>query len=767
MRRRRGIDRAYIATTTAFAWLCVAIAATAFWPVYESFQFVLVVAVTTVVATVIAVTAAVYRLPAHVVGLAVVGAYAVLGVPLAVPSRALYGVFPTLQGLRDLAVGTATSWKQLVTVTLPVGSFEALLVPVFLLTLLVVTITMSVALRSTKPAWAALGPVVLFLTGIAFGSAVAFLPFVLALALTAATLLWLTWSRARRSIVGRSAASGENSAASVRPVPMRTLLAAVAIIAVAAGGSVAAATAVPPTAEREVVRTAVEQPFDPRDYPSPLSAFRRYLEPGAASTEMASVDGLEQGDRLRIATLDSYDGITYSVGSDRVASASGTFSLVPFEFDQSAVEGDPVDIEVTIGAYEGVWVPTVGQLESVRFTGAGAGALRDSFYYNDNSGTAASLAELDDGDRYALSGVVPKGSESADVSDLTPGTATLPRATALPDELSVALDRYVDGVESAGDRLEAALDGLRAEGYVSHGVGDDEPFSRSGHSADRLTELFTATPMVGDEEQYAVAAALMARELGFPARVVMGFVPEVTSATTVVRGDDVSAWIEVDTAENGWVTLDPTPLEREIPDEVVEEPTQVARPQSPVQPPVDDQDQLDDQVPPDTLDDDTEEDDGVLAWLAFAGTVLAWLLVAAAIIAAPFLAIVGAKVRRRILRRRSAEPVEAVTAGWREFEDAVVDHGFDPPASATRSELAAVVPGGQAGAVAAAADRAVFSPTGASRIDADQVWRAVDELRADLDRGLTRRERFAAAVSLRSFDSRRGARTTDEPRRSR
>ena len=32
--------------------------------------------------------------------------------------------------------------------------------------------------------------------------------------------------------------------------------------------------------------------------------------------------------------------------------------------------------------------------------------------------------------------------------------------------------------------------------------------------------------MVGDGEQYAVAAALMAREIGFPARVVVGYLPD-------------------------------------------------------------------------------------------------------------------------------------------------------------------------------------------------------------------------------------------------
>ena len=113
---------------------------------------------------------------------------------------------------------------------------------------------------------------------------------------------------------------------------------------------------------------------------------------------------------------------------------------------------------------------------------------------------------------------------------------------------------YHDTVSMPYSKLKARVaDILKAEGYISHGVGDDEPASRSGHSADRITELLTDQRMIGDAEQYAVTAALMARQLGFPARVVFGFAPEGAGGVARVTGDSVTAWIEVDTAENGWV----------------------------------------------------------------------------------------------------------------------------------------------------------------------------------------------------------------------
>src|SRR5690606_25704383 len=98
----------------------------------------------------------------------------------------------------------------------------------------------------------------------------------------------------------------------------------------------------------------------------------------------------------------------------------------------------------------------------------------------------------------------------------------VPASPSPPEAVVSRLAEYTRGAEGAGARLVAALDGLARDGYISHGVGAEEPPSRSGHSAERVARLFTDARMIGDAEQYAVAAAIMARQLGFPARVVIG-----------------------------------------------------------------------------------------------------------------------------------------------------------------------------------------------------------------------------------------------------
>ncbi len=764
MKRRRPTVKFTVATT-AMMWLTTAIAATALWPIYESGAFLLMLGVTTVVASALAITGAVFRFPAHLVALSGVLAYVVLGVPLAVPGEARYGVLPTLPGLADLGFGTIAGWKQLLTITLPVGSYESLLVPAFVLVLGTVLVGLSVALRTRVPERAVIAPVILFITGILLGSTTAFVPVASALALTATLLLWLIFFRwyRRRTTSRRYGGAGDAGEASTRVsedaifVGARSVLAAALIIAIAAGGAVAATAFVPPAGDREVLRSAIVQPFDPRDYPSPLSGFRRYHQETNVDATMLTVDGLPEGARIRIATLDTYDGVVYSVGAEGRNSDSGSFTLLPSRFDRSSLDGTRVSVDVSVDGYSGLWLPTVGALESIRFTGQGASGLRGSFYFNDNSRSAAVLGELGAGDGYRLSSVLPVEPTPEALTRVTPGASQLPALPVLPEELTVALDRYSGQIQGLGARLSAAMTGIRAEGYISHGVADDEPTSRSGHSADRIAELFSGQQMIGDEEQYAVAAALMAREIGFPARVVVGFAPAdaVPDGTTVVTGADISAWIEVDTAEYGWVTIDPTPPEREIPERAPEEPTQVARPQSPVQPPALDRDVPEDQLAPETAQDEGDTADPLLALVLLVLQVSAWTLLGIAILLSPFLAIMGAKLRRRHLRRSALSPLDRISGGWHEFADAVVDHGYAPPGGATRAEYAETVGGVEPLLLAAAADRAVFGPSDPSATEAKQVWRSVEVLRQSLDRGLTRRQRLRARISLRSLGGKR------------
>ena len=736
-----------IVLNTAALWLATAVAAAAWWPIYQDARFIVVVVVATLVGSAIAILGAVLRWPSAIVAPVTVVAFALVGVPLAVPSQALYGVLPTLGGEIELFAAVALGWKQLLTITLPVGSYQSLLVPALVLALLSAVVALSVALRSRRGDLAVIAPVVLFIVGLAFGAREAHWPIELALGLLAVSLLWLMWRRWYRRRQAVLALTGSHAV-----FGLRTIVSAVLVMAIAGAAAVAVTAVIPPTQPREVLRTAIDQPFDPRDYPSPLAGFRQYLREATAGEVMFTVSGLPEGARIRIATLDSYDGVVYAVGSDTVTSESGSFTRVPYVYDQSSVEGEQLSLDVEVEGYSGVWLPTVGKFENVEFGGDRAADLREAFYYNDTASTAAVIGGIEQGDSYHLDAVLPAQPGQQQLVSATAGSATVPQLGLVPTELSTALERYTSGVDGQGARLLAVIDGLRSEGYISHGVGEEEPPSRSGHSADRITQLLTDQRMIGDAEQYAVTAAIMARQLGFPARVAFGFLPDDTG---VVTGDMVTAWIEVDTAQYGWVTLDPTPPVRAIPEEEPEEPSEVSRPQSVIQPPDEERDLTDNQAAVETTQDEQPAIEGWVIVLLAVARVLGWTLLALGILASPFVVIVAAKLRRRQLRRKASSPLQRISGGWREFEDAVVDHGYALPRHATRSELARTVGGAQPLAVAAVADRAVFAPVEPDAAEAASLWQSIDELTASLDDGKSRWERLRARVSVRSLGGRR------------
>ncbi len=735
-------------------WITTLIACTALWPIYQSSALLILIAVALPLGTIIAILGARYKWPTSIVALAIVITFFGIGVQVAVPSQTQFGVLPTIAGLLDLLASVALGWKQLLTITLPVDDYEALLVPALVLVLLSTVVGLTTALRAKHRELAVLAPLTLFVIATAFGAGYPSRPLDAPIALMVASLLWLVWFRwyrrreAIRLLSSQSAdAAGAPNARDTGTSGVRTGLGAALILVVASTAAIGALSLVPPTADRTVLRTNIEQAFDPQDYVSPLVAFRRYLQPALADTALFSVSGLEGDGRIRIATLDTYDGIVFSVGSDAISSESGSFTRVPFRFDQSDVGGTGSTISIEVTGYDDVWIPTVGLFEEITFSGDNATALRNGFYYNNTSATAASLAGIRSGDSFELTAVLPAQPATSDLAALDPGAATVPEARGVPAELTAKLDEYVDGVEGAGPRLVAMLAGLANEGYISHGIGAEEPASRSGHGADRIAELLTAPRMIGDGEQYAVTAALMARVLGFPSRVVFGFAP----TAEVVSGSDVAAWIEINTKQFGWVAIDPTPLLREIPEEVPEDETVVARPPTVVPPPVVESETLDRQTTPESEQELPPDLNPVVQVLLVIVRILGIVAVVAGIVLAPFILIIAAKVRRRRLRRSAPSAIEQISGGWHEFHDAVIDHGLTPARAATRSEVAAIVGSTQSHVLAAIADRAVFSPSEPQPVEAEHVWRAIEELRLDLDEGLTRWQRLKAKVSLRSL----------------
>lgn len=769
-------------------------AAAAWWPVYESASFLLLVGVTVAVGTALGAAGARWAWPAPIVAAALLVAWLLLGVPLAVPAKAFAGVLPTPAGLADLAVTTATGWRQLLTIELPVGSFQALLVPVFVLLLTASVLGTTVATRSRLPALAVLFPVAVLVAGIAFGGGVAFAPIVIGGLFTVLLVVWLAVSARGVSTRGVST-RGVSGRRSGRP---RAALAVAAVTTMAVLASVGVAAALP-GADRAALRDAVAQPFDSSRYASPLSGFRSYIKPPAADAVVLTAEGLDAGSRIAVARMDDYDGVVFGVGD--AASAQSLFARVPGALAagsgaaggsaESSGEsaGTELEARITIGGYTGVWVPTTGDPLAIDFTGPDAATLQDSLYYSAGLQTAATTSGLVDGDTYELR--ARPASAPGDVTGLTPGTlpgdeppaaSSAASAGVLPDALSSRLAEWAPETLSPGARLQGVLSGLRS-GYRSSGL-EGEVFSRSGHGTERLQQLLTATPMVGDAEQYAAAAALLARAAGFPSRVALGFVVPASAegvadpsaardsepgsesggtpdaAAIAVRGQDATAWLEVYTAENGWVALDPVPEVRPVPESALEDTRTAVQPPEVIPPPSDELDDPGETAPLQQDDDVPPASDELLATVLRIAGIVGLALAGLAVLLSPFLTVIALKARRRRRRRSQGAARSRAAGSWAELLDAARDAAVTLPANATRRESGRLL---GATALAARVDGALYSPVEPDETELHDLWAASDERR----RGLLSQHgwfaRLRARVSTRSLRAHRSSSNRHSP----
>ncbi|MBB3157084.1 hypothetical protein FHS07_000768 [Microbacterium proteolyticum] len=789
-----------VAAGAIYTAVCVVLAAVAAWPVYATGAFLLLVAVSAVVGA--GVVALVSRRAGGgwTLAAALAAAFAVLAVPLAVPSRMTS--FPEgIRGLGEAFAGVVVAWKDLVTVDLPVGAYRNLLVPALVVFLVGTAVTLALSVRSDRRALAAVvaGSAMtgfgLFFGRSATSAALSIGPVEVAapvetavgLGALLAAVLWLAW-RAREERVRALSRASARSAVNVGRGPSladrRRAALGVAMLVVAVVVTVAVVPWAARDADRRVLRSVTGPERQIAEAVSPLAAYRALFSDARSDDVLFRVsspgdaDAARLPERIRIATLDAYDGEIFRASGD----SGGGFVRLPSSRD--AGEGRAVDADVEIVDLDGLWMPTAGRLSEATFDGERRTLLADRFYYSADEQAGVQIADggLRSGDRYRLDAVEPEG---ADLASLSPPGVTA--GTAGGDNLRRWVEQNASG--SGGAALQGLVQLLRERGYLSHSLAlegsappnwtQDLPGYRlqpsaSGHSVARIDRMFERllereddpraaasdnfVAAVGDDEQFSVATALIAHELGFPARVVVGarLSSTDTSLSTCDAGEcrarDVSAWTEVQGSDGRWTPVDVTPQWEKSPSLEV---TQQQDPENvtEVRP-----DTVEEVVPPepvqedDALDDDERADDGVdLAWLwalvRVGGIVMLLLL----IVFGPFLTVIVAKLLRRRGRRLDPDPRSAIVGGWDEYVDSALDSRRTLPRAPTRREVAEglATPGGIR--LADDADRAVFSQGAVTADDAAAFWRIVDEERRALRSRQSTWQRVRSAVSLRSF----------------
>lgn len=710
-----------------------------------------------VVGTAAALAAARLRLGAFpTLALALAG-YAIFGSALAVPGEALFAVIPTAQSLTSLAVGAVWGWNDILTLSAPVDLPDYVTVVPYVSAWLVGLVGATLATRwlpaRPRTSWRAAlllaGPILLYLASVLLGTREAFLPGVRGVIFAAVVLVWLGWRRGTADPVATGVAGHVSGGAVRRRVAGAATLVGAAVVLGALSG---AALAVAP--DRFVLRERIEPPYEPLDFPSPLAGFRQYSKLLEDET-LFVVHGLEPGQRLRLATMDAYDGHLWTVAGAKVSTTgSGSFALVGPELPPAPLltpDGEQ-SIEIEVAAYDDVWIPSLGYVESLTLPGAGRDELQ-GLRYNAATGSAVLTSGLGAGDVVVATAVLQHtGVDDDELVDVPVARVELAPVTVVPDIVAAKAAEFTTDARSPIEKLRAIELTLQSTGYFSRGTASDTAPSVAGHGADRMNDLFTGSAMVGDEEQYATAFALMARSLGYPARVVMGFAPEVADGvpSVDVAGRDVTAWAEVAFEGVGWIPFSPTPDQTDVPQD--QNPKPKTEPQPQVRQPPRASSEQDDLVTAVEIEDGDSDDERGFVIPAWVAALALSVLIPAALVLGPVLVIGRIKAARARRRRSAAEPHEAVRGAWDELVDRYSELGLAVPVNATRRRTAralgaqVVVPGLEP--AARRADAAVFGDRDVAGSAVLIAWDETEQLVRAAREGVPRRVRLLSRYRL-------------------
>ncbi len=259
---------------------------------------------------------------------------------------------------------------------------------------------------------------------------------------------------------------------------------------------------------------------------------------------------------------------------------------------------------------------------------------------------------------------------------------------------------------------------------------------------------------------FSSAMAVMARALGIPARISVGFTtgdsafdPQLRRNLYTVSTDDLHAWPELYFEGVGWVRFEPTPGRGNVPDYgTIGDPTSTSSASAPASTPTPTRTQ----VPTDAATNDTTSTPApgsaeavrrvavtALPWIAIVVVVLLLLLLPAIIRR-------SRRVRRLARIRASGAPLEA----WAELRDTAFDLGLESTDAATPRAFATALsmtmtPGGADSLArllaAVEADAYSASSIGATVADLRETTAA---LRASATRGQRWRARFTPASVL-------------------
>ena len=451
----------------------------------------------------------------------------------------------------------------------------------------------------------------------------------------------------------------------------------------------------------------------------------------------------------RITSLDRFDGnIWSSLSNYRPA---GT-RLPALGADASRGGMARSTQEFEIAGLSSIWLPAAFRPERLNASG--------KVRFDPDSASLATDKETSDGMKYTVESALPR----LTAGDLATVGADVPadiaaRYLELPASVSRQMQREarrVVGTEQSPYRKAKALQDYFRDNFT---YNIQVP---AGHDANAMDQFLASRQ--GYCEQFAGTYAAMARSLGLPARVAVGFTAGTKDADGRwhVTGKEAHAWPEVYLSGYGWVAFEPTPgrglpgaedYTQVAPAQAADNTTVVTTPEAatPAEPDPEPTPDLGDAAAP------TPEPRSAAGPRLVVAAVLLGLIVLYAT------AVPLAKHRRRRRRRQAAvTPADRVLVAWEEATEDMAAAGFAARPDETAVEYAHRVrkAAGPAGApLIRLADDTTVAAWSAGGVAAEVAVRAEKEaagVAVELRAQATRRERLKQALDPRLLFRRSG-----------
>jgi transglutaminase-like putative cysteine protease len=279
-------------------------------------------------------------------------------------------------------------------------------------------------------------------------------------------------------------------------------------------------------------------------------------------------------DYWRTVTLDTFDGKEWKqserhIPDDQVATeAMPSAPGITSDLERTDVR-TTVQVANTLDSH---WLPLPYPAKSLEATGRWVYDSSTLNVFGVNRGTA--------GLRYSVDSSSVNYNPGLTSDTVPPSVRQYTELPDLPDQVVELAHEVTASAESKYEQAIALQSWFRDPREFTYTLEQDP-----GHSSDALLSFLEERR--GYCEQFAATMAIMARVLGIPARVDIGFTPGHSTGVDswTVTAHDAHAWPELYFDKLGWVRFEPTPSARtgEAPDwtqpgSIIAEPTPTATP---------------------------------------------------------------------------------------------------------------------------------------------------------------------------------------------